>query len=496
MRRVNRGEYFSNDKYATKNQVTRELGTALISDIWNEILTYRAQFKTLLTLRTVEKNRLSVVLTPKISDKIAQIERSLTRLMRDFALFSQDHNQLTQLRVTQAEAIVSQIADKYQIKVEPRFYAQLVSGHVSAISAQEIILVNYHRALTHLLKNTNIPLDVNYVEALSALFNGNDQHLYRKTETGVSKATINPIQLFVPVNQIHDSLDDLLAFIQSSSAPMFVKFVAVYYYFDYIKPFEYYSEELAVLFAKGFLQTHDLQELAVFLNLETVLAKNYAQIQEVMYEVKMTNDLTYLVDYMTDLCALIIEELNESIFQIKRRPIIEEQYSLKEEKAVEDLLKEEAPLEITVANGESAPLKPEELKEPDFVPFKVAEDVNPTYKVEEQVKDFSPDARQKIETKLEIAIESLPVGLTEHDAQKIERHLMEMDPSLSRAEAYFYARHCTMGKYYTISQFKNEIGCAYETARTSMEHLAASGYYRKEKFKNKFIYTPIRLKNK
>jgi hypothetical protein len=353
-----------------------------------------------------------------------------------------------------------------------------------------------HRALTHLLKNTNIPLDVNYVEALSALFNGNEQHLYRKTETGVSKATINPIQLFVPVNQIHDSLDDLLAFIQSSSAPMFVKFVAVYYYFDYIKPFEYYSEELAVLFAKGFLQTHDLQELAVFLNLETVLAKNYAQIQEVMYEVKMTNDLTYLVDYMTDLCALIIEELNESIFQIKRRPIIEEQYSLKEEKAVEDLFKEEAPLEITVANGESAPIKPEELKEPDFVPFKVAEDVNPTYKVEEQVKDFSPDARQKIETKLEIAIESLPVGLTEHDAQKIERHLMEMDPSLSRAEAYFYARHCTMGKYYTISQFKNEIGCAYETARTSMEHLAASGYYRKEKFKNKFIYTPIRLKNK
>ena len=73
---------------------------------------------------------------------------------------------------------------------------------------------------------------------------------------------------------------------------MFVKFVAVYYYFDYIKPFEYYSEELAVLFAKGFLQTHDLQELAVFLNLETVLAKNYAQIQEVMYEVKMTNELT------------------------------------------------------------------------------------------------------------------------------------------------------------------------------------------------------------
>ena len=125
----------------------------------------------------------------------------------------------------------------------------------------------------------------------------------------------------------------------------------------------------------------------------------------------------------------------------------------------------------------------------------MAEDVNPTYKVEEQVKDFSPDARQKIETKLEIAIESLPVGLTEHDAQKIERHLMEMDPSLSRAEAYFYARHCTMGKYYTISQFKNEIGCAYETARTSMEHLQQADITVRKSLKiNSF--TPIRLKNK
>ncbi|HOA11141.1 MAG TPA: hypothetical protein PKO14_01810, partial [Bacilli bacterium] len=70
--------------------------------------------------------------------------------------------------------------------------------------------------------------------------------------------------------------------------------------------------------------------------------------------------------------------------------------------------------------------------------------------------------------------------------------IRESDPSLSRAQAYFYARHCTMGKYYSINDFKEVTGCAYETARTSMEHLANSGYYRKEKFKNKFIYTPTR----
>ena len=91
-----------------------------------------------------------------------------------------------------------------------------------------------------------------------------------------------------------------------------------------------------------------------------------------------------------------------------------------------------------------------------------------------------------------LGISELPPELSENDILRLERHLKESDPSLSRAEAYFYARHCTMGKYYTINDFKEVIGCAYETARTSMDHLSNSGYYRKEKFKNKFIYTPTK----
>ena len=31
-----------------------------------------------------------------------------------------------------------------------------------------------------------------------------------------------------------------------------------------------------------------------------------------------------------------------------------------------------------------------------------------------------------------------------------------------------------------LVQFKETTSCAYETARTSMDHLANSGYYRKE----------------
>ena len=45
---------------------------------------------------------------------------------------------------------------------------------------------------------------------------------------------------------------------------------------------------------------------------------------------------------------------------------------------------------------------------------------------------------------------------------------------------------------YTIAQYKKEVGCAYETARCSMDGLVTLGYYTKKQLKNKYIYTPIK----
>ena len=91
-----------------------------------------------------------------------------------------------------------------------------------------------------------------------------------------------------------------------------------------------------------------------------------------------------------------------------------------------------------------------------------------------------------------IAISNVPLGLSEQEASVLENRLVEMEPTMSRAQAYFYARHCTIGMNYTIAQFKKCLGCAYETARTSMDNLVRLGYYRKEPLKNKYVYTPIK----
>ena len=73
----------------------------------------------------------------------------------------------------------------------------------------------------------------------------------------------------------------------------------------------------------------------------------------------------------------------------------------------------------------------------------------------------------------------------------VAQNLLEIYPSMKKGQAEFYSKHCTIGKYYTISQYKKLLDVAYETARTSMDNLADLGFYRKEKLNNKFIYTPL-----
>ena len=91
----------------------------------------------------------------------------------------------------------------------------------------------------------------------------------------------------------------------------------------------------------------------------------------------------------------------------------------------------------------------------------------------------------------QIAVSYIPPAIDEKQALRLEQHLLELDPSLRKHEAHFYARHCTLGKSYTIAQYKRMIGCVYETARTAMDHLVELGYYRKDSSNKKFIYTPI-----
>ena len=95
----------------------------------------------------------------------------------------------------------------------------------------------------------------------------------------------------------------------------------------------------------------------------------------------------------------------------------------------------------------------------------------------------------------EVRAQNVTVTISEKESvtmlNKIEAELVERDPNLKRKEAHFYARHREIGKSYSIADYKRFSRCVYETARTSMDHLAELGYYEKIQIKNKFVYKTI-----
>lgn len=78
---------------------------------------------------------------------------------------------------------------------------------------------------------------------------GSDElnEFYRTTEVDnqYSKYVINKLYIGVPVNAIEKGMDELFDFINNSNTSLFVKAAATLYYIYYIKPFEFYSEEIS-----------------------------------------------------------------------------------------------------------------------------------------------------------------------------------------------------------------------------------------------------------
>src|SRR5690554_7161918 len=112
---TNQGERFSNERYLTMNQVSRALGTTLIDDIWKEVLQYRNMFSVTIPLRTVERNRLRVVLTPKINDRLNQLDRRISRIQARIQEVYVDANHQKALKTLLTRDVLKTIAASYEI---------------------------------------------------------------------------------------------------------------------------------------------------------------------------------------------------------------------------------------------------------------------------------------------------------------------------------------------------------------------------------------------
>lgn len=446
---------FTEDKYATKAEVAKDLKMTLIDSIWSKILAYRINFNHYLTLRSIENSQLTFCLCPSIANNVNSLSYSLLKVVKEYTNLSLGISDSKLTKTNSLLRCLQFVAKDYGLEVSNQYLRSIISGDMREIDPNNAILKNYLSALLYIEDAHINSIDEDFLaNVYSKLLGTSELTSFYRTEDvkkPENRVLIDRVYSSAPARLIETMISSLFDFIKNSSLNSISKALIAYYYFNYIKPFPEHNDAMAILLMKAIFCHYDVGNYGAIMPLESLLIDNGEEFAKVCLEVQKTGDVTYFVVYGYKTINRILENTMNDLTTNTVDVLKKDFYKEDEEKVSVNEVKEET--------------------------IKETQDVVET--------------RTVVVSETTIAVNYIPKAIDEKEAARLEIHLRELDPSLKKGEAKFYARHCTLGKKYTIQQYKKCIGCAYETARTSMEHLAELGYYRKEMIKNKFVYTPI-----
>ena len=463
---------FTENYYATKNEVSKELKISVIDGVWDKILSYRSSFYRYLPLKGIDKNSLRICLCPTISNKEMNVESRLMKLLNEFNKLDKVNGDADYFVLQNKIKCLQNVAAKKSLIFNDDSIREIIHG-----SKSNIDLANYYEALKYVESHFSNSLDIDYLAVLYSCVTGNDEltYFYRDFELNEpSYSVVSRVYKSAPVTLINSMMDALFNFVNSSDLTPVNKALVAFYYIEFVKPFKDFNDEIAVLFAKSVLAHERYNSFAATLPLESLLNDNSNEVSKKFYEVQITSDATYYLAFALDSVAHLVDKLLDSLVEYNTQIIKNDFYQ-----ADEPVKKEPETIELfPVEEEKPAPVVKEEVKpEPAPTPVKREEPV-----VEKVVIKNEPAG---------LAVSYIPPELDEKTASRLEKHLLELDVRLKKGQAYFYARHCTLGMYYTIEQYKKAVKCVYETARTSMEKLVEYGYYKKLEAGKKFVYTPV-----
>ena len=445
---------FSDEVYASKDEVKKALNISSIDSIWERINSYRSYFKRNLDLVSIEEKMFSVCFTIPLQHRIVSLEKKMTQ---DMITLSRMNDSSFNEFINQCLFVIGKsYAEQDSLTISDDTLNKLIGDLPYEVPQVYMTLKNYLLTIKQYLKKSVNKYDLSILTSFYGKILRKDIN-YLDLESYIRIADLNNPADHVffgrhynaaPIEKIEVLLKDLMNFNQKNTFAI-IRSIVTYFYLIYIKPFEYFNEECSLLSLKYIIAQDNISFVPFLLNIEKrLLNTNLESFKEKFELSELSQDLTYFINYILDI-------IEEALSEFKEMIVTRDISQIKQESLQADEL-----------------FPPQENK--TFVqaelPF-----VNRTPLVFEQ----------------KVSMPTLPTGLDAKDIDLIADNLLELYPSLKYNQARFYASHCTIGKYYSIAQYKKETGVAYETARTSMDNLVTLGFYKKEQIKNKYVYTPV-----
>ena len=478
---------FTETNYATKNEVSRELKISIIDGVWDKILSYRAPFCHYLSIRGIDKNQLRVCLCPTISARLNTVEAKLLRVVSEANKLDSVNSDKQYFRQSCIIKNLQNIALANVSLSDEEHVRTVVLGTV-----RDPKLSRYLDALYYIKERHVNNVNDDFLAELYSKVTGNDEltsfYRTRDLEDSNVAAVVSRVYKSAPAQLIDSMMDSLFNFVEKSTISPLCRSLISYYYIQFVKPFPEYNNEIAVLFSEAVLAHYSLGEFAIYLPFESILNENEGEISKIFNDVQSSSDVTYFLNFALKFANKEFDKMLDSLAEYSSKVIKEDFYKLdEEENHVEEV-------------------EPEPIPEPALAPIATPVEENviePVMEVEPAPTPAPKPVEEKkvevktspvVEKQVGLAVSYIPEELDEKTAQRLERHLLELDVRLKKGQAYFYARHCTLGRYYTIEQYRKAVKCVYETARTSMDKLVEYGYYEKTLVGKKFVYTPVKRK--
>ena len=453
----NLNQKYTIEKYCTRNEVAKALGTNLIDPFWREIIEFRRTFAYELPIYDASHARFGLTFIDSVQGKTAQASDRATKYGADVKKLPSRSVAEYSFRREMLINSLKAISKFNKLDASDITLSNIVEG--KNVEEKYTVLVRYFNSLANLKENSYDNIDDSFLAKHYGILRGEEEltSFYRETdvETAASKFLVDrEYDSGVPAHLIDDMMGTLFDYINSYDVSLVIRISAIFFMFNYIKPFEEYNMELACLLAKRVLASTSIDTDCVYVPLESFLNET-SFFGEVSKEVKKTHDFTYAFFAGSVVINDAFDFALNKISQVHGTSLDEEVKIGTEEKQIKK---------------------------------EFGENVKVPVRKDQKRNETKAEIQRRYEAK---HVTSEGVHLSEKELKAKMNDLLEMDPMLKKSQAHFYVHHCTVGRYYTIQQFVKFEGCVYETGRTSMDELAKLGYYKRDQIKNKFVYTPI-----
>ena len=470
-------ERFTDVDYKTQKGVRAALSMSNVDPIWVDIEKYRRPFAQMLSIRTVNQaSSYRYVATPALKEKYELLDKKVQTFAQEFGKLDSELREKA-IKAFKVEALTNLAAIEGSKASELSIKAMVngmyrsddpslgyLSGYLEALDDQAFRGVRYIDE-DFIAKEFEFICQTGELTSFYRIGASNERKI--RIQVGTAPEAYS--------DDIPDQMEALCEFASSDNLSAVLCALLSLYALYAIKPFAEHNAPMAYLLAKAVLRKEGLGEAASYLPLERLLIPTEA-LEDNFSTTMRTGDMTYCLFYSLSILHNAIDNALDLMVKIHRDAVAEE-FNLR--------TKEDAklPQPVEVSSGptpvKEAPLKAEPTP------------ITPVNKEAEVERIETIPAYEG-----ERALSAPRAALSDKEVKETAKYLRESNPALSKGQCLFYASHCTMGRYYAIADYKKAIKCAYETARTSMDKLAAEGFYKKLQIKNKFVYTPIKQGDK